>query len=358
MKIALSDAPKYKQIMRILVAELQERGIEPHSRFFSESELKNRFRVSIATIRMALKELTQEGLIYREHGRGTFVSPPTARQQVLIVGKFEESHSTNEFGIIGFTQSLIEDSAKSKEPCTLIALSPATFAELAPDLKHYYPNANGVLYFRNYRVVKSTYRFLEESGLPYLFYGSDSISDEVKGHPACFYPEAKIIDIGMNHLRAHYGDDIAFAYHPGAQVAENRLRLYREWMEQSGIRPQVLTLSNKKNLYDPLLHEEAYRYLENKGREFRAVFCFDDRFALLFHNAALRLGLRIPEDIAILGINDYPFCSMVCPSISAISIPLFEDGRRCLKALLNQADTGRPQKLNKSRVKLIARQSA
>ncbi len=343
--------------MRILVAELQEKGMEPHSRFFSESELKDRFRVSVATIRMALKELTQEGRIYREHGRGTFVSPPTARQQVLIVGKFEESHSTNEFGIIGFTQSLIEDSARSEEPTTLIALNPTTFANLAPDLKHYYPQAKGILYFRNYKSVKSTYRFLEASGLPYLFYGSDSISEEVKDHPACFYPEAEIIDIGMTHLREKYGDDIAFAYHPGALVAENRLKLYRDWMENNGIQPQVLTLSNTKHLYDPSLHEEAYRHLAGKRGKFRAVFCFDDRFALLFHNAALRLGLRIPDDIAILGINDYPFCSMVCPSISAISIPLFEDGRRCLKALLKQSQTGQPQSLRKSRVKLIARQS-
>jgi DNA-binding LacI/PurR family transcriptional regulator len=305
---------------------------------------------------MALKELIQEGLIYREHGKGTFISPPTVRHQILIVGRFQESLPSREFGIVSFAQSLIGDSAAYAQRLMPVAMNSQNFMEIAADLKHYYPNAKGVLFFRDYRVVKSTFKYLEEEGLPYLFYGSDSISDEVVGRPSCFYPEAKIIDIGLTHLRARYGDKITFAFNPHIRVFENRVRLYCEWMEGHGIQPDVLELSDASNLYAEALHEEAFCHLEKRRGELRSIFCVDDRIALLFHNAALRLGMKIPEELAILGINDYPFCNMVYPSISSISIPLFEDGRRCLKALIKQAETG-PRNTSDSEVKLVKRKS-
>lgn len=357
MKVTLSDAPKYKQIMRILVSEMEERRMEPHARFYSESELKERFRVSVPTIRMALKELIQDGRIYREHGKGTFISPPTVRHQVLIVGRFQESLPSREFGIVSFAQSLIGDSAAYAQPLMPVPMNSQNFTEIAADLKHYYPNAKGVLFFRDYGVVRSTYQYLEDEGIPYVFYGSDSIRDQVEGRPSCFYPEAKIIDIGLRHLRELYGDNIAFVFNPHIRVFENRVRLYREWMEEHELHPEVIELSDASNLYDATLHVEAFSYVQQIKGQARSIFCVDDRFALLFHNAALRAGIGIPDELAILGINDYPFCNMVYPNISSISIPLFEDGRRCLDALLSQSQSGEVTNPGESRVRLISRHS-
>lgn len=343
--------------MRILVSEIQERAMKPHARFYSESELKERFGVSVPTIRMALKELIQEGLIYREHGKGTFISPPTVRRQVLIVGGFEESLPSREFGITSFAHSLIGASVTYPQALMPVAVNSRNFSQIAPDLKHYYPNAVGVLFFRDYNVAKSTWQYLDKAGLPCLFYGSDSIRDEVSGLPSCCYPEAEIIEIGLKHLRSRYGDKITFVYNTHKRVFNNRLRIYREWMESQGLLPDVVELSNTGILYAENLHEEAYRHLQQRGQEMRSIFCVDDRFALLFHNAALRLGIGIPEELAILGINDYPFCNMVYPGISSISIPLFVDGRRCLEALIRQGATG-PINVADSRIKLVARKSA
>ena len=357
MEVTLSDAPKYKQIMRILVSEMEERRLEPHARFYSESELKERFRVSVPTIRMALKELIQDGRIYREHGKGTFISPPTVRHQVLIVGRFQESLPSREFGIVSFAQSLISDSAAYAQPLMPVPMNSQNFMEIASDLKHYYPNAKGVLFFRDFHVVRSTYQSLEEEAIPYVFYGSDSIRDQVEGRPSCFYPEAKIIDIVLSHLHERYGENIAFVFNSHIRVFENRYRLYREWMEDHGLKPEVIQLADESNLYAETLHEEAFDYIQQLRGKVRAIFCVDDRFALLFHNAALRAGVKMPEELAILGINDYPFCNMVFPTISSISIPLFEDGRRCLDALLSQSQSGEVINPGDSRVQLISRHS-
>ncbi|WP_310358449.1 GntR family transcriptional regulator [Neobacillus drentensis] len=66
-----SGIPIYKQIKQILIEELQTS--EATGRPFStEHELVQRFHVSRAPVRQALKELANEGYVYRERAKGTF----------------------------------------------------------------------------------------------------------------------------------------------------------------------------------------------------------------------------------------------------------------------------------------------
>jgi GntR family transcriptional regulator len=66
-----SGIPIYKQIKQILIEELQvsEAAGRP---FSTEQELCQRFHVSRAPVRQALKELANEGYVYRERAKGTF----------------------------------------------------------------------------------------------------------------------------------------------------------------------------------------------------------------------------------------------------------------------------------------------
>ncbi|MFJ7972750.1 GntR family transcriptional regulator [Psychrobacillus sp. NPDC096389] len=67
-----SGVPLYKQIKEILIKELQEAAGETGRPFSTEHELVERFRVSRAPVRQALKELANEGYVYRERAKGTF----------------------------------------------------------------------------------------------------------------------------------------------------------------------------------------------------------------------------------------------------------------------------------------------
>lgn len=66
--------PKYEQIKQDLLKEIKERKFLPGDKFYSESELKTRYRVSSITVIKALNELTNAGYLYRIQGKGTFVS--------------------------------------------------------------------------------------------------------------------------------------------------------------------------------------------------------------------------------------------------------------------------------------------
>jgi GntR family transcriptional regulator len=67
----LSGVPLYRQIKNILRAEVTE-GIADPERPMTEVQLLDRFGVSRAPVREALKELASEGYVYRQRGRGTF----------------------------------------------------------------------------------------------------------------------------------------------------------------------------------------------------------------------------------------------------------------------------------------------
>lgn len=77
-----THSPLYNQIKDILKTKILEGVYQPNQQMPSESELVATFAVSRITIRQALGELQNEGLIFRVHGKGTFVSRPRAFQDL------------------------------------------------------------------------------------------------------------------------------------------------------------------------------------------------------------------------------------------------------------------------------------
>jgi GntR family transcriptional regulator len=76
------DGPKgraLREILETLVAERPAGSALP-----SERELAERFGLARMTVRGEIERLTAEGLIYRLHGRGTFVAEPRVAQAVTF----------------------------------------------------------------------------------------------------------------------------------------------------------------------------------------------------------------------------------------------------------------------------------
>ena len=80
--------PKAYRIKEQLLELL--RTSEPGSPIDSERTLAERFGVSRATIRQALKDLTFEGRLYRLQGRGTFIARPKLTQSLQLTSHTRE----------------------------------------------------------------------------------------------------------------------------------------------------------------------------------------------------------------------------------------------------------------------------
>lgn len=75
--------PLYYQLKEVLKQQIRAGHLAPHTAIPSEPELVAQYHVSRATVRQALTELVHEGLLYRQHGRGTFVCEPRVQQQTV-----------------------------------------------------------------------------------------------------------------------------------------------------------------------------------------------------------------------------------------------------------------------------------
>src|SRR5438876_3930147 len=82
--------PLYYQLKEVLKQQIQAGHLAPHTAIPSEPELVAQYHVSRATVRQALTELVHEGLLYRQHGRGTFVCEPRVQQSLSELTSFSE----------------------------------------------------------------------------------------------------------------------------------------------------------------------------------------------------------------------------------------------------------------------------
>ncbi len=77
--------PLYYQLKQIIIKMIKNEELEEHDALPTEKELCERFDISRATVRQALKELKNEEYIYKIQGKGTFVSPVKFQQSFIEV---------------------------------------------------------------------------------------------------------------------------------------------------------------------------------------------------------------------------------------------------------------------------------
>lgn len=78
---------------------------------------------------------------------------------------------------------------------------------------------------------------------------------------------------------------------------------------------------------------------------FTAVFAANDQTALGVAHAARVLGIRIPEDLSLVGFDDVPEAAYFTPPLTTVRQDFGEVGRRAVAAALASLDGGRPEAL-------------
>jgi GntR family transcriptional regulator len=85
-----SKLPYYQQIYEILRSKIVRGEWSPGEMIPPESELIDAFEVSRSTVRQVLGMLVDDGLIFRQRGRGSFVAHPTLEQSMTRIVSFTE----------------------------------------------------------------------------------------------------------------------------------------------------------------------------------------------------------------------------------------------------------------------------
>ncbi|MFZ5827264.1 MAG: GntR family transcriptional regulator [Bacillota bacterium] len=82
--------PLYRRLMDHLLEEIDAGRLQPGQQILSERELADQFDMSRMTVRHALNELVNQGVLFRHQGKGTFVGRPKIRQKLRGLSSFTE----------------------------------------------------------------------------------------------------------------------------------------------------------------------------------------------------------------------------------------------------------------------------
>lgn len=171
-----------------------------------------------------------------------------------------------------------------------------------------------------------------DRGVPLVFF--DRIVDEIDAHKISvndykggFKATTHLIEQGAKRI-AHIGGPL------NLNIYQKRLDGYLEAMKKAGLPVDVSML-----IHNSLTRTDgtnAVKKLFSQKVKPDAIFCANDTTALsaiIFFNEH---GIKVPDDILVVGFSNEPFSEVVTPSISTIRQPGFEMGQKAAQLIIEQ----------------------
>jgi len=184
---------------------------------------------------------------------------------------------------------------------------------------------------------------LVDSGLPVVLVGRfprvpDAVSvgiDDIEGSRAA--TEHLLRDHGLRRV-AHIAGPLEH------QTALDRLAGYRRAFTDLGLKPPVLTVTGD---FDEESGRAATRALLATGK-LEGIVAANDEMA---YGALVELraqGLRVPQDVALIGFDDFGIARLPTPALSTVTVPAVDLGRLAAQCLFSVIDQDPPQNLHQS----------
>ncbi len=128
--------------------------------------------------------------------------------------------------------------------------------------------------------------------------------------------------------------------HADLSSAIERLQGYREALAEADI-PCDEGLMPAGQYNQPTGYERAQRLMRlPEARRPTALFCCNDYIALGALRGLKELGLRVPQDVSVVGFDDVPLAAATQPSLTTVRQPLRRIGTRAAEILLSQIQEG------------------
>jgi LacI family transcriptional regulator len=153
----------------------------------------------------------------------------------------------------------------------------------------------------------------------------------------------------VEHLISYGHRRIGFCNVPGLykEAASLRLKGYRSALAAAHIAIDPDLIVDAATASTAAAIEPARRLLSRQDPP-TAVFCFGDQLAMGFYHVARDLGLRIPDDLSVVGFDNQQFIAdCLSPGLTTVQLPHSEMGewaaRQVLKRIRGEALSGEPE---------------
>lgn len=310
-----SDAlPKYQLVKNYVLSQIENNEISQDDRIPSESEFAKLLDVSSITVRKALADLANEGIIYRVKGKGSFVAghhapavEKTSNLIALIISGIE-MYDSSYMQIMKGVQSYI-----SKLDCKLI------IEFVANNIEEEYQviksliesEVRGILiYSSNPDSAKTYLNEIRKKSIPFVMidrfpsgYPVNCIS--CNNHDGAYEAVEYLLRLGHRNIGF-----AAFDFHLSPEV--DRYNGYHDAMLNAGLPPAEDIVYPDKEL--------DYKHLAAQidSGALTAVFCVNDRRGIEMIEQLTALGVRIPEQVSVMGFDDFESAKYAKVALSTV----------------------------------------
>ena len=330
---------KYRKIFDSTLARIQSGELAAGSRLPTEDELGKEFSASRITVNRAMRELQLIGVIERRPGAGSFVAATVSRQSfgLLIPGLGQ----TEIFEPI--CQGIVDAHRHDRDHDLIWAKIPSATQLHAQDLLHACramldKSISGV-FFAPVELVQGgddvnrrVAQFFTDAGIPVILLDRDLVA----------YPQRSAYDlVGIDNRRAGYQlakhlidlgrRRLAFVAQPNsAHTVSARIAGYREALLDRGLPVEPALIFRAI----PDQEQGVADFLKQQKPD--GILCANDFTAATLMKTLSKLGVRIPEDVSVVGIDDVKYAALLPKPLTTIRQPCLEIGETALYAMLER----------------------
>lgn len=325
----------YEQIKQDIIEQIENGDLEPGDRILSQNELSEKYDLSVESVRKALKGLREEDYIYTQRGRGSFVTSQKDRRSVsdsrlvavVVADLVHNFHSE--------IARACEDKIREEGYHLLFGNSDNDVEKEKSYMQQYLErHIEGAVIVTGMESYKNDFweEFVQQVPTTIIDCKVDVPnvnfvrSDDVAGAY-----EAVSYLISLGHRK------IAFIGYPFTlSTSEDRLQGYKKALSEHYISFDD-SLCYKADLAREARYEGASRLLEDHG-DVTAVFAGEDRIAGAVVYAAQQKGLRVPEDLSVIGYGNLQMDGTM--ALTTVQQPAYQMGEAATRLLFNTIQEG------------------
>lgn len=331
-----AGGPMYQQLRQDLLARIRRGEFEPGSVLPSENQLCEEYGVSVTTARRAFLELVKEKVVRRKAGVGTIVASEIRQAQINFVSIDYVGDSWRQYSnVMGEMIGGVSEYAWNHN-ATLNILG-VKDEEAATYLRRLVEDrsTDGVLLRVANDVREEHVDILEQAGIPYVVIKrripgrkmNYVNSDDVTGaRMATSY----LLDLG--HRRIGF-----VCAKPHVTIGHERQAGYEEALAEHGFGVDEELIRTEPYFTQEMGYKAVSSLMELPDPP-TAVFVASDTMAVGGYEAVQEFGLRIPEDISVVGYDDVALAAALMPALTTVRTSFYEFGQLSTQLLLELID--------------------
>lgn len=335
-----SPIPLYVQMRSILERRIRSGDISPNQQVPSERKLAEHYGVSRITAKQAIQDLERDGVIYRISGKGTYVSEPH--------------------------ESRIRQARERKLVGLLVKnITPYFFSQILTGIEDTVrPDGYSVLFCKTEYNLKKTLEYVETFAAKHVAgvvfepittatpHDNLDIINALRSHGIPFVLLDRPIDgetcdvvvtdnrdkarMMTEHLVQLGHRHIAFVYDRLCYTIRERLAGYMDALKAASIEVEKSLIYCVGDI-SPYAEQfpELNDLLSGPNRP-TAIFADNVEWAMAAIGQVRRLGLSIPDEVAVVSYDDAEFCRQLDVPLTTVVQPLIEIGRTAGSILLDR----------------------